>query len=162
MRGPRALLLIAERGKNVSGCIARRQYAVLLLLRPHLSILKCTQHWCCDSLSRRADETLSNLKISQKLIPRQNELADEGKIEELVKVAVIDTGIDLHHPGSGRCWRGQLDSGVDFVDEGRQITDTDGHGTHVCHTLLKTAPYAKLYPMRVFRAGKRKMQRPRS
>jgi Subtilase family len=74
------------------------------------------------------------------------------EIEDLVKIAALDTGIDLNHP----CFEtfiqsGQLDCGLDLINEGEPIIDLDGHGTHVCHLLFKTAPYAKVYPIRVFK-----------
>jgi hypothetical protein len=74
------------------------------------------------------------------------------KPKKLVKVAVLDTGVDLTNPKLQKLQRdGRLDVGIDLVDEGKTITDRDGHGTHVCHTLHQTAPWAKLYPIRVFR-----------
>ena len=87
-------------------------------------------------------------------------LIEEEK-EELIKVAILDTGIDLTHPLFQKFLQnGQLHPGIDFVEEGRGIVDLDGHGTHVCHILLKTAPYAKLYPIRVFRTRKREDSTP--
>lgn len=77
---------------------------------------------------------------------------DEEEVESLVKVAVLDTGIDLNHPEFKQFRQdGRLDAGFDFVEKGKAIVDLDGHGTHVCHTLLRTAPYVKLYPIRVLR-----------
>ena len=75
-----------------------------------------------------------------------------SEVERLVKVAVLDTGVDLKHSKFEQ-WRenGQLDVGLDLIDEQPKMTDIDGHGTHVCHVLLKTAPNIKLYPVRVFR-----------
>jgi hypothetical protein len=74
------------------------------------------------------------------------------KPKKLVKVAVLDTGVDLTNPKLQKLQRdGLLDDGIDLVDGGKMITDRDGHGTHVCHTLHQTAPWAKLYPIRVFR-----------
>lgn len=77
---------------------------------------------------------------------------DQNEVEDLVKVAVLDTGIDLKHPVFERFLQdGRLDTGLDLVEQGKDIVDLDGHGTHVCHTLLRTAPYVRLYPIRVLR-----------
>jgi hypothetical protein len=73
----------------------------------------------------------------------------------MVKVAIIDTGIDLEHPvlrpfhakhQIGLCW--------DFVRGTAQITDSTGHGTHCAHLLLKTAPNAIIFVARVFEEAK--------
>jgi hypothetical protein len=74
------------------------------------------------------------------------------KLKKLIKVAILDTGVDLAHPElSERLKSGQIHAGLDLIDRGHQITDADGHGTHVCHTLLKTAPYVRVFPIRVFK-----------
>jgi subtilisin family serine protease len=73
------------------------------------------------------------------------------KLKKLVKVAILDTGVDLDHPAFSGLAGGQIDRGLDLINKGSPMTDLDGHGTHICHTLLKTAPYAKVYPIRVFR-----------
>ncbi|TFA99545.1 hypothetical protein CCMA1212_008556 [Trichoderma ghanense] len=35
------------------------------------------------------------------------------------------------------------------------MTDPDGHGTHCCNLVFKTAPYAKVYPLKVFKSARR-------
>ncbi len=50
-----------------------------------------------------------------------------GKGSENVKVAVIDTGVDLNHEDL----QGHLLKGVNFVDENEAPQDDVGHGTHV-------------------------------
>ncbi|KAF3928375.1 hypothetical protein ABW21_db0206353 [Orbilia brochopaga] len=97
------------------------------------------------SRSRSANDWFNELKAVHACLSsdRMGSL-DEEELEEQVKVAIIDTGIDLNHPAFQEFRKSrQLDPGIDFVDKGEEIRDLDGHGTHVCHTLLKTAPYAK-------------------
>ena len=94
-----------------------------------------------------------------------------------VVVAIFDTGIDLNHPDlKNRLWtnpgeipgngldddgNGFIDDihGWDFVDDDSDVSDTDGHGTHVAGIIAATAnnnagvagvaPGAKLMVLRV-------------
>jgi subtilisin family serine protease len=73
-----------------------------------------------------------------------------------VKVAVLDTGIDLNHPA----FAGKLLPGYDFVDGDNDPTDTCtlndtkcGHGTHVAGLIALVAPDAKIIPYRVLDAN---------
>ena len=50
-----------------------------------------------------------------------------------VKVAVLDTGVDLHHPDL----ESQVDGTASFVP-GEAMTDVNGHGTHVASTIVGT------------------------
>lgn len=66
-----------------------------------------------------------------------------------VKIAILDTGIDLQHPlisariPTENCW--------DFVNDTRDILDEVGHGTHTTYLLAKTAPQAKIFCGRVWK-----------
>jgi hypothetical protein len=86
------------------------------------------------------------------ILDRARKDIERSEVRRLVRVAVLDTGVDLEH-SVFKQWRenGQLDVGLDLIDEESKMTDIDGHGTHVCHVFLKTAPNIKLYPVRVFR-----------
>lgn len=70
---------------------------------------------------------------------------------EGVKVAVIDTGIDLEHPAlAGRITQ----DGYDFLDRDRVPMDeaggsSYGHGTFISALILLIAPEAKIMPLRV-------------
>jgi hypothetical protein len=81
-------------------------------------------------------------------------LNTSSKTEELnyPKVAIIDTGIDLEHPMLQPFVKsGHIAGWHDFVLGNKSNEDLDGHGTHVSHLLLKTAPYVRLYHARAFR-----------
>lgn len=57
-----------------------------------------------------------------------------SKGSEAVKVAVIDTGVDLDHPDLV----GRLAEGINFVDENSPPEDDVGHGTHVAGIIAAT------------------------
>lgn len=69
-----------------------------------------------------------------------------------VRVAVLDTGIDLVHP----VFTGRLLPGYDFVDDDATPAESGdrndagfGHGTHVAGLVLLAAPQAQIMPLRV-------------
>lgn len=76
-----------------------------------------------------------------------------------VRVAVVDTGIDLNHPNLLPNLRG----GINLVRPGRPPSDDNGHGTHVAGTVgaadtgrgvIGVAPEAHIYAVKAFdRAG---------
>jgi len=79
-----------------------------------------------------------------------------------IKVAVLDTGIDLTHPA----FVGRLLPGYDFVDGDSDPTEVlcapapcstagiaYGHGTHVAGLIALVAPSAKIIPYRVLDAN---------
>lgn len=105
---------------------------------------------------RRIPETdgwFSRLEEMRTVLDRARKEIRKSDVKRLIKVAVLDTGVDMNH-SRFKEWRrtGQLDAGLDLISRDQPITDTDGHGTHTCHVLLKTAPNIKLYPIRVFKA----------
>ena len=84
------------------------------------------------------------------------------KLGQGVKVAVIDTGIDLDHPS----FKGKLDltNAMDYIDgdtvpqEVNSNTSGDfsagyGHGTSVASLILQVAPKATILPIRVLDAN---------
>lgn len=73
---------------------------------------------------------------------------------DAVKVAVIDTGIDLAHPDLVA----RVDGGFNAINPARSYTDDNGHGTHVAGTIaaaaneigvVGVAPGADLYAVKV-------------
>src|SRR5690606_25644963 len=48
-----------------------------------------------------------------------------------IRVAVIDTGLDLNHPDLAA----NIEGGINFVTPGRPPQDDNGHGTHVGGTI---------------------------
>ncbi|KIW24548.1 uncharacterized protein PV07_10257 [Cladophialophora immunda] len=101
----------------------------------------------------RADNWFVNLKRMLGNIYRDS-LLTSSKTEELKypKVAIIDTGIYLGHPELQPFVNsGHIAGWHDFVLGNESNEDLDGHGTHVSHLLLKTAPYLRLYHARAFR-----------
>ncbi|UKZ72810.1 hypothetical protein TrVFT333_000447 [Trichoderma virens FT-333] len=74
--------------------------------------------------------------------------------KEIVKIAILDTGIDLGHP-EFKPFRddGRITGGYcrDFVNPGESpMRDSTGHGTHCAHLILKVCQTARLYVARVF------------
>ncbi|MFJ6053778.1 S8 family peptidase [Streptomyces sp. NPDC092307] len=72
----------------------------------------------------------ANLKESVPLIGAPTAWA-AGYTGKGVKVAVLDTGIDVDHPD----FAGLIDGTASFVP-GEAVTDVNGHGTHVAGTIV--------------------------
>lgn len=121
---------------------------------------------------RKIDEWFDTL--NEKVHPLiQSKVEDNGtqpfsraecKSYSQVKIAILDTGLDL--PAASRwsnedriiykSWLGRDEDGVKLeqynsdCDDGDY--DEDGHGTHAGALILKVAPNARLYVARVFRS----------
>lgn len=72
-----------------------------------------------------------------------------------VRVAVLDTGIDMNHPDL----KANIDGGFDCINETTNVIDDNGHGTHVagiiaaCNNdlgVVGVAPEARLYAVKAF------------
>ncbi|GIP18839.1 hypothetical protein J40TS1_44810 [Paenibacillus montaniterrae] len=72
-----------------------------------------------------------------------------------VKIGVIDTGIDFHHPALN----GSILPGINFVERNRPPIDDNGHGTHISgtiaasnpnHGMIGVAPHAMIVPVKAF------------
>ncbi|UKZ90744.1 uncharacterized protein TrAFT101_005742 [Trichoderma asperellum] len=78
-----------------------------------------------------------------------------GRPNEIVKIAVLDTGLDMNHlllrDYKDREQIAQEDS-IDFTkpDAGPVTGDRIGHGTFCTHLILKTCRTAKIYVAKVF------------
>jgi subtilisin family serine protease len=77
-----------------------------------------------------------------------------GNVGAGIKVAVIDTGVDLDHPDL----QANIKGSVDFTGSRKGADDENGHGTHVAGTIgalnnsigvVGVAPGAHLYAVRV-------------
>ncbi|KAK4207942.1 hypothetical protein QBC37DRAFT_297699 [Rhypophila decipiens] len=67
-----------------------------------------------------------------------------------VKIAVLDTGIDLGNTAfKDKEIRKRIKKRVDFVEKGGDATDICGHGTHCVAVLNRVAPWADIYVGRV-------------
>ncbi|RDW58779.1 hypothetical protein BP6252_13255 [Coleophoma cylindrospora] len=76
--------------------------------------------------------------------------ARRNKDYKLVRIAVLDTGIDLDHPIIAKC-KARIANCRSWVVDDASVSDTHGHGTHIASVLLKLAPSADLYVARVFK-----------
>lgn len=71
-------------------------------------------------------------------------------MKQRVKIAILDTGIDLRHDAfNGQFPDGRVKKVEDFVQAGGTGADVHGHGTHCAALLRKVAPEADIYVARV-------------
>ena len=81
-----------------------------------------------------------------------DEVTGEGKSFELstgegVRIAVIDSGVDINHPIlSGKI---NVNNAKSFVTDDRAINDLNGHGTMVSGIIAQIAPDAVMTPYKV-------------
>ncbi|HEX5688127.1 MAG TPA: S8 family serine peptidase [Ideonella sp.] len=99
----------------------------------------------------------SEVEYREQWAPEAIHLAEAQQITQGagVRVAVLDTGVDLAHPALA----GRLLPGRDFVDgdnDPSEVGDRSnagfGHGTHVAGLVALAAPAAKIMPVRVLDA----------
>ncbi|MGQ0541294.1 MAG: S8 family peptidase [Blastocatellia bacterium] len=85
--------------------------------------------------------------------PLRIQLAHQQTQGSGVKIAILDTGIDLNHPA----FAGRLIQGYDFVDGDSNPSEVGvfgtnpgfGHGTHVAGLASLIAPQSQIMPVRV-------------
>jgi hypothetical protein len=74
--------------------------------------------------------------------------------DHIVRIAIIDTGINLDHPLLQPYKKSDQISPLlcrNFVtDRQSPVYDSTGHGTHCAHVILKTCPKARLFSAKVF------------
>jgi len=99
----------------------------------------------------------SEVEYREQWAPQAMHLAEAQRITQGadIRVAVLDTGVELNHPALA----GKLLPGRDFVDgdndpreEGDHSNAGFGHGTHVAGLVALAAPAAKIVPVRVLDA----------
>jgi len=78
--------------------------------------------------------------------------ARRRQTDERIRIAVLDTGIDLEHPGIAVS-KAEIMSCCSWVAGDPSTGDICGHGTHIASVILRMAPWAHLYVARVFRNG---------
>ncbi|KAI1826112.1 hypothetical protein F4861DRAFT_499199 [Xylaria intraflava] len=64
--------------------------------------------------------------------------------EERMKVAILDSGIDIQHPDFSDEDRDRIKDKVTFIDSNADV-DTAGHGTHVAAIILRLTKNVDLY-----------------
>ncbi|OIW30760.1 subtilisin-like protein [Coniochaeta ligniaria NRRL 30616] len=88
-------------------------------------------------------------KLEKRTQPLLRELR-RAHMKSRVKIAILDTGIDLRHDAfKDQYPNGRVKQVEDFVQVGGTAADVHGHGTHCTALLRKVAPEADLYVARV-------------
>ncbi|KAI1110422.1 peptidase S8/S53 domain-containing protein [Nemania sp. NC0429] len=88
---------------------------------------------------RNTDKWFSNF---QTLLVRHR-LLGRGQ-EERIKVAILDSGIDIQHPDFSGEDRDRIKEKVTFISSDAEV-DTAGHGTHVAAIILRLTKNVDLY-----------------
>jgi hypothetical protein len=100
-----------------------------------------------------ADKWMFDLK--SKVHGRKTQRIVRDKDCPPVKIAVLDTGIDMQHNYIKGCKKANRIKGVkSFVNDDKRIDDICGHGTHVAALLLKVAPECQIYVAKVASGSK--------
>lgn len=95
-------------------------------------------------------------QVQESILDREADLKEAWKISRGsgIVIALIDTGVDVSHPDLD----GHMLSGYDFVNGRESVYDAglgmeQAHGTHIAGILAKSAPEAKILPLKVFENG---------
>ncbi|MDE1724969.1 MAG: S8 family serine peptidase [Thaumarchaeota archaeon] len=117
-----------------------------------LILILCITYFVTDSHEQNFSQSLKLVGIQS---PNQHGLNGQG-----IKVGVIDTGIDFHHPdllGYGPA--GRIEGGYDFVNSDQKPLDVNGHGTEVSGIIgangsfVGVAPRSQLFSYKVSSTG---------
>lgn len=75
---------------------------------------------------------------------------DRKDRQKPVRIALLDTGVDIRHPQFKRTQEFNTFRGFrGFPNSLDPLSDRNGHGTHGASVLLRTAPHAVLYIARI-------------
>lgn len=95
-------------------------------------------------------------QVQESILDREADLKEVWKISRGsgIVIALIDTGVDVSHPDLDD----HMLSGYDFVNGRESVYDAglgmeQAHGTHIAGILAKSAPEAKILPLKVFENG---------
>jgi hypothetical protein len=121
------------------------EYRILSIQVPDLMLITSRAKW--------ADMWMLDLK--SKVHGRKTQRFVRDKDSPPVKIAVLDTGVDMQHNYIKGCKNANRIKGVQsFVTDDKEIDDVCGHGTHVAALLLKVAPECQIYVAKVASGGK--------
>jgi minor extracellular serine protease Vpr len=122
------------------------------LLVYSLILILCITCFIADSYEQNLPKSLQLVGIQS---PRQHGLNGQG-----IKIGIIDTGIDFHHPdllGYGPA--GRVVGGHDYVNSDQEPLDVNGHGTEVAGIIgangsfVGFAPKSQLFSYKVSASG---------
>jgi len=121
------------------------EYCILSIQVTDLMLITSRAKW--------ADKWMSDLK--SKVHSRKSQPFVRDKESPPVKIAVLDTGIDMQHNYIKGCKKANRIKHVkSFVTDDKGLDDVCGHGTHVAALLLKVAPECQIYIAKVASGGK--------
>ncbi len=109
------------------------------LLVYSLILILCITCFIADSYEQNLPKSLQLIGIQS---PRQQGLNGQG-----IKVGIIDTGIDFHHPDLlGYGPTGRVVGGYDYVNSDQKPLDVNGHGTEVAGIIGANGSFAGIAP----------------